>query len=141
MLKALYRTLCLVIVTFALTVQPLSAAASKTVKVKVTLVSVELVENNHVGNEWYTEGLINGKSIQEGESVTLNLKSTGSITLKALAEEQDSIPDEGSKSATIKVSSIGKSLSKSLKVVVTENRGRYSGNTAEWAFVYKIQKL
>jgi len=140
-MKALYRTLCLVLLTFILTVQPLSAAAGKTVKIKVTLVSVNLVENNHVGNEWYTEGYVNGKPIQEGESVTLTLKTTGSLTLKALAEEQDSIPDEGSKSTAIKVSSITKSINKSIKVVVVENRGRYSGNTAEWEFKYRIQKL
>ncbi|MNS35564.1 hypothetical protein D3C72_677240 [compost metagenome] len=141
MTKALYRTICLVVLVFVLTVQPLSAAASKTIKVKITLVSVELIENNHVGNEWYTESFINGKPIEEGESVTLNLKSTGSFTLKAAAEEQDSIPDDGSSSSTVKVSSISKSITKSLSVVVEENRGRYSGNTAEWKFVYQIQKL
>ncbi|RUT28008.1 hypothetical protein EJP77_18505 [Paenibacillus zeisoli] len=139
--KALYRTICLVVLVFVLTVQPLSAAASKTIKVKITLLSVELVENNHVGNEWYTESFINGKRIEEGESVTLNLKSTGSVTLKAAVEEQDSIPDEGSSSSAVKVSSISKSITKSLNVVVEENRGRYSGNTAEWKFVYQIQKL
>ncbi|MBB6732322.1 hypothetical protein [Cohnella zeiphila] len=124
---------------FTLLVPP-AAAATKTVKVKITLASVELVENNHVGNEWYTTASINGKAVKEGSTVTLNLKPSDSIQLKAYAEEQDKVPDVGTKSVSVKVSSISKSLSKSLAVQVVENRGRYSGNTAEWKFAFKIQK-
>lgn len=107
---------------------------------KVTLVRVELVENNHVGNEWYTTASVNGKEIEEGSSVTLKLKSSESLKLKAYAEEQDKIPESGSANATVKVSSVTKDITKSLKVKVTENRGRYSGNTAEWKFTFKVQK-
>lgn len=120
-------------------VQP-AVAATKTVKVKITLQSVELIENNHVGNEWYTTASINGKTIKEGSTVTLNLKSSDSIQLKAYAEEQDKVPDIGTKSVSVKVSSLSKTLNKSLVVQVVENRGRYSGKTAEWKFAFKIQK-
>jgi hypothetical protein len=98
------------------------------------------VENNHVGNEWYTAGYVNGKEIDPGSTVTLNLKPTDTLTLKGFAEEQDKIPESGTSSAKIKVSSVKTALSKTLKVTVTENRGRYSGNTALWEFVFKIQK-
>jgi type IV secretory pathway TrbF-like protein len=101
---------------------------------------VELVENSHVGNEWYTTASVNGKEIEEGSSVTLKLKSSESLKLKAYAEEQDKIPESGSANATVKVSSVTKDITKSLKVKVTENRGRYSGNTAEWKFTFKVQK-
>jgi hypothetical protein len=120
-------------------IQPMSAAA-KTIKIKVTLVSVELIENNHVGNEWYATAYVNGKEIEEGTSVTLNLKSSESVKLKASAEEQDKIPDVGTSNSSIKVSSVTKTINKSLKVNVVENRGRYSGNSAEWKFTFKIQK-
>ncbi|WP_366345853.1 hypothetical protein [Paenibacillus amylolyticus] len=119
---------------------PTSYAAAKTVKVTVTLVSVELVENNSVGNEWAIGASVNGKDLEEGSSVTLNLKSTGTLKLEAIAEEQDKIPDYGSKSTNVKLSSFSKSTNKTLSVVVTENRGRYSGNTANWAFKFKISK-
>lgn len=99
-----------------------------------------LVENNHVGNEWLTTAYINDKEVKEGGSVTLNLKSTDSVKLKAYAEEQDKIPDSNSSNTAIKASNITKTINKNLKVVVTENRGRYSGNTAEWKFTFKIQK-
>ncbi|WP_260986493.1 hypothetical protein [Paenibacillus xylanexedens] len=119
---------------------PTSHAAAKTVKVTVTLVSAELVENNSVGNEWAIGASVNGKELEEGSSVTLNLKSTGTLKLEAIAKEQDKIPDYGSKSTNVKLSSFSKSTNKILSVVVTENRGRYSGNTATWAFKFKISK-
>ncbi|MNO68023.1 hypothetical protein D3C76_588420 [compost metagenome] len=124
---------------FALLVQPVTAAAKK-IKLKVTLVSVELVENNHVGNDWYTIGYVNDKEIKEGSTVTLSLKSSDSIKLEAYAEEQDKIPDSSTSSSIIKVSSVTKTINKSIKVNVEENRGRYSGNTAQWKFTFKIQK-
>ncbi|MEK4007187.1 hypothetical protein [Paenibacillus sp. FSL H3-0333] len=128
------------IFALSLSVQPLSAAG-KTQKVKVTFVSADLVENNHVGNEWWWGGFVNGEELEEGDSVTLDLSSTGSIKLRAEAQEQDKIPDEGSASASIKVSALKYTQNKSLTVKVVENRGRYSGNTASWKFVFKIDKV
>ncbi|MEK3793825.1 hypothetical protein MKX42_18995 [Paenibacillus sp. FSL R7-0204] len=128
------------IFALSLSVQPLSAAG-KTQKVKVTFVSADLVENSHVGNEWWWGGFVNGEELEEGDSVTLDLSSTASIKLRAEAQEQDKIPDEGSASASIKVSALKDTQNKSLTVKVVENRGRYSGNTASWKFVFKIDKV
>lgn len=133
------RILFVLALIFAFSTQTLSAAP-KTIKIKVTFVSAELTENNHVGNEWYVGASVNGKDIEEGSSVTLNLKSTESVKLVAEAEEQDKIPDTGSGKAAIKVSSITKKISKTINVTVVENRGRYSGNEAKWKFKFTIQK-
>lgn len=132
----------LVMLALLTAVQPSLAAtkSAKSVKVKVTLVEIELVENNHVGNEWLTEGYVNDKKIKEGSTVTLTLKPSDSVKLKAYAEEQDKIPESGTETATVKVSSLKSAVDKSLKVTVKENRGRYSGKTAEWKFVFKISK-
>ncbi|WP_027093415.1 hypothetical protein [Cohnella thermotolerans] len=46
---------------------------------------MKLVENDHVGNEWYTAAYANGKTIAKGSSVAFNLKSTDSVSLKAYA--------------------------------------------------------
>ncbi|WP_276357676.1 hypothetical protein [Cohnella caldifontis] len=129
----------LFLLSFFVLVQPLSAA-TKPVKLKVTLVRIELVENDHVGNEWYTAGYVNGKEIEEGTTVSLTLKSSDTLTLKGIAEEQDKIPESGTSTSKIKVSTITKTQSKILKVKVTENRGRYSGNSAYWHFTFKIEK-
>lgn len=137
--KVIKIIFCAMIVS-ALSVQPLSAAG-KTTKIKVTFVSAELIENNSVGNEWWWGGYINGKEVEEGDTVVLNLKSTDTIKLKAEAQEQDKYPDDGAANATVKVSSItNKALNKSMNVTVVENRGRYSGNVAKWKFIFKIQK-
>ncbi len=128
-----------VVLAFSLLIQPVSAAA-KTIKIKVTLVSVELVDNDHVGNEWYTTATVNGKTIEEGSTLTLTVKPTDTLKLKAYAEEQDKIPDKGTTNATLKVSNVKKSVSKELNVKVVENRGRYSGNEADWKFTFKIEK-
>ncbi|MEK3714913.1 hypothetical protein [Paenibacillus sp. FSL R7-0333] len=140
MKRKLATLLCVMILALSLSVQPLSAAG-KTQKVKVTFVSAELIENNHVGNEWWWGGFVNGEELEEGDSVTLDVSSTGSIKLRAEAQEQDKIPDEASASVAIKVSTLKDTQNKSLTVKVVENRGRYSGNTASWKFVFKIDKV
>ncbi|MBY9078381.1 hypothetical protein KIH86_24180 [Paenibacillus sp. HN-1] len=134
------RAALLLVMAFVLIAQPVMASG-KTVKVKVTFVSATLVENNHVGNEWWWGGYVNGKELEEGSSVTLDVSSSGTISLKAEAQEQDKIPDEGSKSASVKVSSLTSAVTKSVNVTVVENRGRYSGNTATWKFVFKVEKV
>ncbi|RUS42840.1 hypothetical protein [Cohnella sp. AR92] len=140
MLKKANLLLLICSILLIAVVQPVTAAESKTVKIKVTLTSAELVENDHVGNEWYTAAYVNGKEVQLDKALTLSLKSTDSLTLKAYAEEQDKIPDKGTSSTSVKASSITKTVTKSIKVTVVENRGRYSGNAAEWKFSFKIQK-
>ncbi|CAH1207647.1 hypothetical protein PAECIP111893_02745 [Paenibacillus plantiphilus] len=125
----------------AISCQPAFAAKkSSDVKVKVTLVSVELVENNHVGNEWATEATVNGKILEDGDSEKFTLKAGGTLKLKAVAEEQDKIPDVGKSEKSIKASSISGAKKYELKVKVVENRGRYSGKTAHWKFTFKVEK-
>ncbi|MCL9659182.1 hypothetical protein L2089_00665 [Paenibacillus hunanensis] len=121
------------------TTTPSATAASSSCK--VTLTKVSLVSNDHVGNEWYTEATAGGKSLEEGESVTVKAGSNGKIKLYAYAQEQDKIPEDGESSKTVSVSSISSSGSTvKLRVTVTENRGRYSGNEAVWEFTYVLKK-
>ncbi|MBM7565958.1 hypothetical protein [Paenibacillus sacheonensis] len=138
-MKTIRNALFLLLLTLIAT-QP-ATAASKTNKIKITFIGASLVENNHVGNEWWTGGYVNGKEIQEGDAVTLSVKSTGTITLKAEAQEQDKIPDDGQVSASLKVASITKTVNKALTVTVVENRGRYSGNAAKWKFSFKLERV
>lgn len=133
------KVLVLLFMLVAIHVQPASAAGQT--KVKVTLIGADLVENNHVGNEWRWAGYVNGKELQEGSSTTLSVSSSGTIKLTVKAEEQDKIPEEGEKAATLKVSSLKSSQTKALNVTVVENRGRYSGNTATWKFTFKIEVI
>lgn len=107
----------------------------------VTFQQARLVSNDHVGNEWSIAGKVANKAISEGKSINVNVDSNGSIQLYGYAVEDDKIPDEGSNTKTVKVSSIAsKGSTYKVNVTVTENRGRYSGNEAVWEFTYKIKK-
>ncbi|MGO4545605.1 hypothetical protein AB4Z29_12460 [Paenibacillus sp. 2TAB23] len=140
MKKSFTAAIISIILLLSLSAQPLFAAA-KTIKIKVTFVSAELIEKNSVGNEWWSGATINGKEVKEGASVVLNLKATDLVKLRAEAQEQDKYPDDGATDASVKVSAIGaKAVNKKLEVSVVENRGRYSGNVAKWEFHFKIQK-
>ncbi|WP_411345727.1 hypothetical protein ACE3MZ_06955 [Paenibacillus sp. WLX1005] len=117
---------------------PATAASSS---YKVTLTKVKMISNDHVGNEWYTEAKVNNKVLYEGQSVTVKANSNGTVKLYAYAEEQDKIPDEGTKTKNVSLSSVSSSGSTvKLRVSVIENRGRYSGNEAVWEFTYVLKK-
>lgn len=107
--------------------------ASKTLHIK--LVDAVMVSNDHVGNEWSYDAQIAGNSVAIGDSIAV--KSTAKVKLFATAVEDDKYPDVGSKSLTIKPgTSVGKQFV--LNVQVVENRGRYSGNCAVWAFTFEV---
>ncbi len=112
---------------------------SSTVKVK--LVDSYMEYNNHVGNEWGTSVKVNDKELSYDEEMTVSITSSGSLKLSVFATEFDSIPDNGSGSKTVKLKDLKRGVNTiTISAIVTENRGRYSGNTAKWTFVFEITK-
>lgn len=110
-----------------------------TKNIKIQLTNRYLNYNNHVGHDWGTAievGEINLKS----KSAKIALKSDDEILIRASATEFDSISDYGSKSLKLSYKDLerGESYKYALSVIVRENRGRYSGNTAEWIFNIKV---
>ncbi len=118
------------------------AAAAKNVKVSVKLQSIDCISNNHVGNEWAFGCTVNKKDLSEGKSIVVTTTPSGKISIVSTAEEEDSIPDVGSKTLSVSVSKLkaGKEATYTSRVTVRENRGRYSGNTAVWEFTYIIKR-
>jgi len=108
--------------------------------IKVTLLSVKLDYNNSVGNEWGYSFFANEEEINSGRSISLPLAKGDSLQLEAYATEFDKVPDNGSDSLSYSYSELknNSSFTANMNVVVSENRGRYSGNTASWVFSYKI---
>lgn len=78
----------------------------------------------------------------EGDTIEITTTSSGKITIVSIAEEDDSIPDVGTKTLSIPVSKLksNKDTTYTSLVTVTENRGRYSGNTAVWKFTFVVKK-
>lgn len=101
-------------------------------------VSCSMDYNNHVGNEWYEEFYLNGKEISYGDSITLPLGS--SVQAKSICIENDSIPDVGSASGSVNVKRdyFQSGFTITQDIVVRENRGRYTGNTAGFTVVYTL---
>lgn len=117
-------------------------AASTDVNLSVTLDSITCLSNNHVGNEWAFGFTANKTAVSSGSTIKLNAKSSDSIAISAKATEEDTYPDTNTKSLTIPVSKLKEGGNTySLNVTVTENRGRYSGNTATWKFNFNIKKV
>ncbi|AJY77578.1 hypothetical protein VN24_07290 [Paenibacillus beijingensis] len=139
--RALYLCLALMLLMLAGSYSVYAAqAAAKTATYTVTHIEAELVSNDHVGNEWETEAEVNGKPLGAGDKITLKLKSSDKIKLEVTAGEMDKIPDIGTAAKSVAVSGISSSKTVTITATVTENRGRYSGNTAVWKFVFRIQK-
>lgn len=109
-------------------------------KFDVKLDSVNLIQNDSVGNEWIFSGNVNGIDIKQGKTINLTTTGNEDISLSASAEEEDTYPDLGNGDENVNVSSLNlsKNNQKSIDVTVTEDRGRYSGNTANFKFNYSI---
>jgi hypothetical protein len=96
----------------------------------VTLISALMIENNSVGNDWSYTVKINGKILNIGDSLKITDKV---ITANITVIEEDSRPDEGFKNENLKIGL------NEFDVLVTENMGRYSGNTAKWHFKIEVK--
>lgn len=98
--------------------------------------------NNHVGNEWELSAEANGKSLDRNQELKVNVTKNNPLKISAFAVEDDKIPDYGSNYRIVKLSELynKKTITITIKVLVRENRGRYSGNTAKWVFKFLILK-
>jgi len=106
---------------------------------KITLKSVVLEKNNHVGQkgDWTYSAVVN--SISLGKDIETNIDVTsGTVNFDLKVKEKDKVPDVGILKISLKYDNI-KNTEQKLIVKVTENRGPYSGNTAEIAFTFLIK--
>ena len=103
--------------------------------------SASLIYNNSVGNEWSTWIEIDGKKLYQGQNLEIEVSGNDEIVIIAYACEDDSMPDIGYKQITIPVSELNPDQNVyTAEVIVRENGGRYSGNTAKWKFSISIVK-
>ena len=95
-----------------------------------------LQSNDSVGNEWQNTVILNGHEINSGDTVVAEFNSY--ITINGSVVEKDKMPDVGSGSIHCILKD---SLEKSTKIHVSENCGRYSGNTAIWELSCSIKLI
>lgn len=91
-----------------------------------------MVYNDHVGNEWLFDVEIEGKRCSLDE--TVNIEGSDIIEVVFKVEEVDKISDFGSTTLKIDLNTLDLNTEQytDIEVIVKENRGRYSGNTAKW---------
>ena len=100
-----------------------------------------LIYNNHVGNEWSTAVRINDNYLYRGENINLTVYENEKIVIYCIANENDKIMDYGSANILVDPSELRNGQNfYTCNVIVTENRGRYSGNTAKWEFTFTVTK-
>ncbi len=92
---------------------------------------------NHVGNEWKKEYSVAGYEIKSGDIVAFNEKDKLKI-ITTITELDDSSDDIGEAKTTHKVTKedIKDGFTITQTITVTENGGRYKGNTAAWEVEY-----
>ncbi len=117
------------------------AGTTVTLTVKV---EAQLEYNHHVGNDWSNTYSVvyNGKThtCKSGGEMSFSYRLGDQLELRTDIVERDSVDDCASYSSYVSLSAsdarsgVGHRYTHS--VVVTENRGRYAGNTAEWEVKY-----
>ena len=96
---------------------------------------------NSVGKNWSYELFVNNQEVTNTtKSMKFNVGDT--ITLTAHVVEDDSYPDVGdmTKTHVITDSDLKNGFKVSMTVSVKENRGRFSGNVAEWNITFSFSK-
>lgn len=117
------------------------AGATVTLTVKV---EAQLEYNHHVGDDWSNTYSVvyNGKTHtckSDGE-MSFSYKLGDELEIRTNIVERDSVDDCASYSSYVSLSAsdvrYGVGYRQTHSVVVTENRGRYAGNAAEWEVWY-----
>jgi len=124
---------------------PTHPAPPRQCTVSVILEAVQLIYNNSVGNDWSLGLEVNGERVPVSrwrlpQTIwTETFDGDMSLTVTAIAVEEDKYPDIGRASATFAVSCPSvQDQTATLGVTVREDRGRYAGNTALWRFRIRV---
>ncbi len=94
------------------------------------------VSNDSVGNDWTITYKHNGKTIKSGHRVLLSLEVFTFQTIEIEVREDDKLDDVGT--GTMKVAICDGGSGKTT-IAVTENGGRYKGETAVWEITCTVK--
>lgn len=103
---------------------------------------VEMVYNDHVGNEWSYYVTLNGTELKEGKTQGFRGDISQEIVLKCVLQEtEETYNDSASKVIRL---TFGELLSYKgsgffVPVTITESNGRYAGNSAKMKFLFYVE--
>lgn len=104
----------------------------------IVTVDFNMDYNHHVGNDWSYKATVD-KTVIYSDGINITASVGQEIDLYAKCVEHDdgsSDVEESSCYIVIEKGDIGQSFSVTDEVIVTENDGRYKGNTAKFTVTY-----
>ena len=104
---------------------------------EVTIQANEIF-NDSVGKDWQKSYWCDGESIYSGQRWTVPLDDEKTINIAVRLTENDNRPDYGQGKMSVVLRD---GFSTSTKITVIENRGRYSGNAAQWEIICKVKLI
>ncbi len=114
---------------------------SKTQSLEISCDRPQMIYNDHVGNEWAYGFQCNEKMYDWDKPFSIPLSMASSLSF--ILQEQDEYTDQASQLIPIDPAKMefNKSYTKTLELIIKENRGRYAGNTAKWAVTVHMKKV
>ena len=98
-------------------------------------ISALLLHNDSVGDDWQQVFTCEGSPIGDRERWTVPLDTVKTVVIDATIIEDDKCPDTGSGSLSVDLTD---GFTASTVIPVTENKGRYKDNTAEWKITCSV---
>lgn len=97
-----------------------------------------LLHNDSVGNDWQRIYTCNGEPIEHGKRWTIPLDTTETFIIEITITKNDKWPDTGSGTLSL---SLVDSFEASVIINISENKGRYKGNTAQWQITCGVKLM
>lgn len=98
-------------------------------------ISASLQYNNSVGNDWRKVYTCDGSPFSSGKRLEVPLGAVKTVVINATITEADKWSDVGFGSLSV---DLVDGFTTSTTITITENKGRYRGNTAKWEITCKV---
>lgn len=96
------------------------------------------VSDDSVGNDWTITYTHNGETVKSGHRVLLSLEVFTFQTIEVEVREDDKLDDVGTGDMKVAICDGG---SEKTTITVTENGGRYKGETAVWEITCTVKLI
>ncbi len=115
---------------------------AKSQYIEITCDKPELINNNHVGNEWSHTFELDGKYLSIYDPFLVETSSVYKVKFVTL-EANEKYPDSTSVPLGIDPAKLEweKLYSKILELTIRESNGRYAGNTSKWEVTIHFRKI
>lgn len=97
-----------------------------------------LLYNDSVGSDWTKTYTCDGQSVTNGKQWTVPLNNAKTVKINVTFTENDKWPDIGKGYLSVLLAD---GFEASTIITVTENKGRYIGNTAQWKVTIRTKLI